>query len=91
MNIFLAGAVSVADKAQLNKYSTYIDILKKLKGVQMLTYPDVIWEYREKCINEHKDKTKLEKPYDDRFWFAKSETKRCYGLRHIYAVNWTWY
>ena len=60
MNIFLAGAVSVADKAQLNKYSTYIDILKKLKGVQMLTYPDVIWEYRENCINEHKDKTKLE-------------------------------
>ncbi len=33
MNIFLAGAVSVADKAQF----------------------------------EHKDKTKLEKPYDDRF------------------------
>ena len=57
MKIFLAGAVSSATESQLKKYDVYKSILEEFGD---LTYPDKIWEYRQKCIEEFPDKTKLE-------------------------------
>ena len=57
MKLFLAGAVSTATESQLEKYNTYKNILEKFGS---LTFPDKIWEYREKCIREFPEKTKLE-------------------------------
>ena len=57
MKIFLAGAVSSATEDQLKKYEVYRANLEKFGE---LTFPDKIWEYRQKCINEYPNKTKLE-------------------------------
>ncbi len=60
MNIFLVGAVTVADEKQLAKYKTYMELIQNVKGLETFTNPDKIWEYREKCLKLHKDKTKFE-------------------------------
>jgi hypothetical protein len=57
MKLFLAGAVSTATESQLEKYNTYKTILEEFGT---LTFPDKIWEYREKCIKEFPEKSKLE-------------------------------
>lgn len=57
MKLFLAGAVSTATESQLEKYNTYKTILEEFGT---LTFPDKIWEYREKCIREFPKKSKLE-------------------------------
>ena len=57
MKLFLAGAVSTATENQLEKYNTYKTILEEFGT---LTFPDKIWEYREKCIREFPEKSKLE-------------------------------
>lgn len=57
MKLFLAGAVSTATENQLEKYNTYKTILEEFGT---LTFPDKIWEYREKCIREFPKKSKLE-------------------------------
>jgi hypothetical protein len=57
MQIFLAGAVSVANDKQLNKYNVYKDILEKYGK---LTVPDDIWAYRENCIKMNPNASKLE-------------------------------
>ena len=57
MKLFLAGAVSTATESQLEKYNTYKTILEEFGT---LTFPDKIWEYREKCIREFPEKSKLE-------------------------------
>jgi nucleoside 2-deoxyribosyltransferase len=57
MKLFLAGAVSTATENQLEKYNTYKGILETFGE---LTYPDKIWEYREKCISNFPEKNKLE-------------------------------
>ena len=57
MKLFLAGAVSTATESQLEKYNTYKTILEEFGT---LTFPDKIWEYRQKCIREFPEKSKLE-------------------------------
>lgn len=57
MKLFLAGAVSTATESQLEKYNTYKTILENFGS---LTFPDKIWEYREKCIRDFPEKSKLE-------------------------------
>ena len=57
MKLFLAGAVSTATESQLEKYNTYKTILEEFGT---LTFPDKIWEYREKCIREFPEKSKLD-------------------------------
>ena len=57
MKLFLAGAVSTATESQLEKYNTYKTILEEFGT---LTFPDKIWEYREKCTREFPEKSKLE-------------------------------
>jgi len=57
MKLFLAGAVSLASDNQIKKYDIYKSVLEKFGS---LTYPDKIWEYRQKCINENPDKSKFE-------------------------------
>ena len=57
MKFFLAGAVSTATETQTKKYNIYKDVLEKFGE---LTYPDKIWDFRQKCINENPEKSKLE-------------------------------
>ena len=57
MKIFLAGAVSSASENQLKKYEIYKAILENFGE---LTFPDKIWEYRQKCIDENPNKSKIE-------------------------------
>ena len=57
MKIFLAGAVSSASDDQLKKYNVYKEILENFGEV---TFPDKIWEYRQKCIDENPNKSKIE-------------------------------
>ena len=57
MKIFLAGAVSSASKNQLKKYDVYKAILERFGDV---TFPDKIWAYRQKCIDENPNKEKIE-------------------------------
>lgn len=57
MKLFLAGAFSTATESQLEKYNTYKTILEKFGK---LTFPDKILSYREKCINDFPNKSKIE-------------------------------
>ena len=57
MKIFLAGAVSTATDEQLKKYEVYKLVLEQFGE---LTYPDKIWEFRQKCIDEFPEKNKIE-------------------------------
>lgn len=57
MKLFLAGAFSTATESQLEKYNTYKIILEKFGK---LTFPDKILSYREKCINDFPNKSKIE-------------------------------
>lgn len=57
MKLFLAGAVSTATENQTKKYDIYKSVLEKFGS---LTFPDKIWEYRQKCINEFPEKSKFE-------------------------------
>lgn len=57
MKIFLAGAVSTATENQIKKYNVYKGVLETFGE---LTYPDKIWEFRQKCIDENHEKSKLE-------------------------------
>ena len=57
MKIFLAGAVSSASENQLQKYNVYKAVLESFGD---LTFPDKIWEFRQKCIDENPEKTKIE-------------------------------
>lgn len=56
MKLFLAGAVSTATEDQIKKYGVYKTVLE---GFGELTYPDKIWEFRQKCIDENPEKSKL--------------------------------
>ena len=60
MRIFIAGAVSVASDKQLNKYAVYKNIITESVRNAEITFPDDIWAYREKCIRENPEDTKLE-------------------------------
>ena len=57
MKIFLGGAVSVASDKQLEKYNAYKEILSEFGP---LTTPDDIWDFRQKCIDENPEKTKIQ-------------------------------
>ena len=57
MKIFLGGAVSVASDKQLEKYNAYKEILSEFGP---FTTPDDIWDYRQKCIDENPEKTKIQ-------------------------------
>ena len=57
MKIFLGGAVSVASDKQLEKYNAYKEILSEFGP---LTTPDDIWDFRQKCIDENPEKTKMQ-------------------------------
>lgn len=60
MKVFLAGAVSSADKKQLEKYNLYRKIITDcIKDVE-LTVPDDIWEYRMTCKQEKPKASKTE-------------------------------
>jgi len=57
MKLFLAGAFSTATENQLEKYNNYKTILEKFGE---LTFPDKILEYREKCMSDFPNKSKIE-------------------------------
>ena len=57
MKLFLAGAVSTATEDQTKKYDIYKGVLENFGE---LTYPDKIWEFRQRCIDENPKKSKLE-------------------------------
>lgn len=55
MKIFLAGAVSFAPDKHVDKFKIYEQIINEFFPNAELTTPDIIWEYRDKCIAEHPD------------------------------------
>lgn len=57
MKLFLAGAFSTATESQLEKYNAYKIILEKFGE---LTFPDKILAYREKCMRDFPNKSKIE-------------------------------
>ncbi len=59
MKIFVAGAVSSAKKEQLEKYNIYKKILEETFEDLILTTPDDIWDYRNKCIDENPNFEKI--------------------------------
>jgi len=53
MKIFLAGAVSFAPNTHVDKFKIYEKTIKDFYPNAELTTPDIIWDYRDKCIKEH--------------------------------------
>ena len=62
MKIFLAGAVSSANKEQIEKYEIYKQCITKTFNELSLITPDDIWDYRSKCIkkNPKADKNEID-------------------------------
>lgn len=55
MKIFLAGAVSFAPNKHVDKFKIYENTVKEIFPNCNLTTPDIIWEFRDKCIKKHPD------------------------------------